>query len=270
METPRMDFGTIGGILGGLFLIICWGIGDPAKIVMFIDLPSLAIVVGGCTTAMFTAYPFSKLKTIISVVKFAFFPQSRDIPTIIKTIIAFAEQARREGILALENRLPEVDDPFLKKGIQLAVDGTEQSLIKEILETELYNIEERHKMNAAMFDDITALGPAYGMIGTLVGLVLMLANLSDPTTIGPAMAVALITTFYGSMIANLVAMPLAMKLKGYTAVEIMEKQIMIEGILSLQAGENPRIVEWKLMAFLDPTARLKLEMEREKEKEKKF
>ncbi len=259
-----MDFATIGGILGGMFLIVYWGIGDPAKIVMFIDVPSLAIVVGGCITAMLTAYPFGTVKTLLTVAKFAFVPQKRDISSVIKTIISFSEQARREGILALENRLPELNDAFLKKGIQLAVDGTEQTLIKEILQTELDNIEGRHKGNAAMFDDIAALGPAYGMIGTLVGLVLMLANLSDPTAIGPAMAVALITTFYGSIIANVFAMPIAMKLKAYTADELMEKRIMIEGIISLQAGENPRIVEWKLMAYLDPAARTRLETEKEK------
>lgn len=259
-----MDLGTIIGILGGFFLVVYWGIGDPAKIVMFIDVPSMAIVVGGVITCLMTAYPLRVVKTLVGVAKFAFLPQKRDIPAVIKTIISFAEQARREGILALENRLPEVNDPFLKKGIQLAVDGTEQGLIKEILQTELDNIEYRHKGNATMFDDIAALGPAYGMIGTLVGLVLMLANLSDPTAIGPAMAVALITTFYGSVIANMLAMPIAMKLKGYTAEEMMEKKVMLEGIISLQAGENPRIVEWKLMAYLDPSARLKLEAEKEK------
>lgn len=259
-----MDFGTIGGIVGGMFLLVYWGIGDPAKIVMFIDIPSIAITLGGTFTAMFTAYPASTVKTIPGIAKYAFMPQKRDIPKVIKTIISFAEQARREGILALENRLPEVDDPFLKKGIQLAVDGTEQGLIREILETELENIENRHKGNATLFDDIATFGPAFGMIGTLVGLVLMLANMSDPAAIGPAMAVALITTFYGAVLANMFAIPIAMKLKGYTSDELMEKKIMLEGILSLQAGENPRIVEWKLLAYLDPSSRLKLEAEKEK------
>jgi len=259
-----MDFGTIGGILVGIFLLLKWGLGDVANIPMFIDIPSVAITLGGTVTAMFTAYPISVVKTIPGICKFAFMPQKRDVAGVIKTIIAFAEQARREGILALENRLPEVNDPFLKKGIQLAVDGTEQGLIREILQTELNNLETRHKGNAQLFDDIATFGPAFGMIGTLVGLVLMLANMSDPTAIGPAMAVALITTFYGAVLANMFAIPLGMKLKGATGEEMMEKQIMLEGILSLQAGENPRIVEWKLLAYLDPSTRLKIEAEKEK------
>lgn len=259
-----MDLGTIIGILAGFFFLIKFGIGSTANIVMFIDIPSVAIVFGGVATVMITAYPLSVAKTIPGIAKFVFIPQKRDIPGVIKTIISFAEQARREGILALENRLPEVNDPFLKKGIQLAVDGTEQGLIRDILQTEMNSLEGRHKGNAAMFDDIGAMGPAYGMIGTLIGLVLMLANMSDPSSIGPAMAVALITTFYGSVIANMVAIPIAMKLKYYTSEEMMEKTIMLEGILSLQAGENPRIVEWKLLAYLDPDSRAKMESDKEK------
>ena len=261
-----MDFNTIGGICVGVFLLVKWGLGDVSNLPMFIDIPSVAITFGGAFTAMFTAYPLGTLKGFFGMVKFAFLPQKRDIPGVIKTVISFAEQARREGILALENRLPEVDDPFLKKGIQLAVDGTEQGLIREILETEKNNIEARHKGNTQMLDDLSVFGPAFGMIGTLVGLVLMLANMSDPTAIGPAMAVALITTLYGAIMANMFAIPLSMKLKGQTSDEMMEKTIMLEGILSLQAGENPRIVEWKLLAYLDPDSRLKIEAEKEKDK----
>lgn len=259
-----MDFGTIGGICVGLFLLIKWGLGDVSNLPMFIDVPSMAVTFGGAFTAMFTAYPIGTLKGFFGVVKFAFLPQRRNMSAVIKTIISFAEQARREGILALENRLPEVDDPFLKKGIQLAVDGTEQGLIREILETEITNIEARHKGNTQMLDDLAGFGPAFGMIGTLIGLVLMLANMSDPTAIGPAMAVALITTFYGALLANMICIPLSLKLKGQTSEEMMEKTIMLEGILSLQAGENPRIVEWKLLAYLDPDSRLKIEAEKEK------
>lgn len=259
-----MDFGTIGGIVGGLVLIVYYGIGDPAKIAMFIDIPSVAIVMGGTVAAMFVAYPMSALKSIFTVMKFTFLPQSRDPVSVIKTIVSFAEQARREGILALENRLAEVKDDFLKKGIQLAVDGTEQGLIKDILSTEIAFIESRHKSNAQILDDFAAIAPAFGMIGTLIGLVLMLANMSDPSAIGPAMAVALITTFYGALIANLFFIPMAMKLKSATADEVLEKSIMLEGIISLQGGENPRIVEWKLMAFIDPESRLKASGNKEK------
>jgi chemotaxis protein MotA len=250
-----MDLGSVGGFVVASLLIVVLGIG-PGNIPMFIDPPSMAIVLGGTFSAIFIMYPPSKVKTIVGVLRNAIFPQSIDFVVVVKMVVSFAEQARREGILALEARLQEIDDEFLKKGIQLAVDGTEPELIKDILETEIGFIEDRHKVNYGMFDGIAALGPAYGMIGTLVGLVLMLANMSDPSAIGPAMAIALLTTFYGSLLANLIGLPFATKLKYYSDQEILLKTMMLEGIMSLQAGENPRIVEWKLSAFIDPTTRL--------------
>lgn len=175
---------------------------------------------------------------------------------VITLISKFAEQARREGILSLEASIADVEDEFLKKGIQLAVDGTEPDLIKDILTTEIEFIEERHTLNIDMVDNVAALGPAYGMIGTLVGLVLMLANMSDPANIGPAMAIALLTTLYGAVIANVFFIPFALKLKKYSQDEINMKNMMLEGIMSLQSGDNPRIVTWKLTAFVDPVTRL--------------
>lgn len=250
-----MDLGTIGGLIGGTFVIIWFGIG-PTRIPMFIDIPSVAIVIGGTIAAVFVSYPIRHLKNVVAVIKNTFFPQSNDAVAVIKMIVSFAEQARREGILALENRTQEIDDEFLKKGIQLAVDGTEPELIQDIMRTEISFIESRHKSNFEVVDAIGALAPAFGMIGTLVGLVLMLANMSDPTAIGPAMAVALITTFYGALVANLFMIPMCIKLKYYSADEILIKNLMLEGIMSLQSGENPRIVEWKLTAFIDPDRRV--------------
>ena len=252
-----MDFGTVGGIIGGLVVIIFVGIG-PARIGMFIDIPSMAIVLGGTASAMFICYPMGQIKMFVAVVKNAFLPQKQTPIDVIKQIVSFAEQARREGILALESRAEEIDDEYLKKGIQLAVDGTEPELIKDIMNTEVAFIEERHKVNYGMLENGAALAPAFGMVGTLVGLVLMLANMSDPTAIGPAMAVALITTLYGALSANLVLIPLGFKLKHYSSEEILVKKLMLEGIMSLQSGDNPRIVEWKLASFVDPETRLKL------------
>jgi len=264
-----MDFSIIIGLAASIFLIGYFGFGSPDNIPMFIDPPSVAITIGMSTMAMVCAYPPSFWKTLPGFVKMTIVVQEHSVAKTISQIIGFAEQARREGILALENSLDTVEDPFLKKGIQLAVDGTEKAVIEKIMEIEKDSIEERHKYNAGFFDNYGAMGPAFGMIGTLVGLVLMLKNMSDPAAIGPAMAVALITTFYGSLLANMICWPIATKLKLRHGEEMAEKQVMLEGILAVQAGENPRIVQWKLAAYLDPKARAELEEAKERERQEK-
>lgn len=252
-----MDLATIGGIVGGLSAIVIIGIG-PARIPMFIDINSVGIVIGGSIGAVFVSYPFKYIMNLTSVLKQLFTPQKRDPVSVIKQIVEFAEQARREGILCLEARSNEVEDEFLKKGIQLAVDGTEPELIKDILQTEIGFVEERHSANYGIMGSVAGLTPAFGMIGTLVGLVLMLANMSDPNSIGPAMAVALITTLYGAVLANLFFTPFETKLKTLSSEEIQLKTLMLEGIMSLQSGDNPKIVQWKLESFVDPATRIKL------------
>ena len=250
-----MDISVVGGLLFAVAVIVFVGIG-PANIMLFVDVPSLGIVIGGTLGAIFVAYPTAQVTSLVAILKNVFMPQVNDPIATIKLIVNFAEQARREGILALESRIEEVPDEFLKKGIQLAVDGTEPSLIKDIMNTEVSFIEERHGSNASMMGDIAGLCPAFGMVGTLVGLVLMLANMADPSAIGPAMAVALITTLYGAIVANLFFTPFQMKLKSCSAKEIVLKTMMLEGIMSLQAGDNPKIVEWKLSSFVDPATRI--------------
>ncbi|MEA2062225.1 MAG: motility protein A, partial [Gemmatimonadota bacterium] len=173
----------------------------------------------------------------------------------IATLVSFAERARREGILALERHMEEIEDEFLSKGIQLAVDGTEPELMRSILTTELDYMERRHTNGAGILTTAGALAPAFGMCGTLIGLVLMLLTMSDPSTIGPKMAVALITTFYGAILANLFFIPLSNKLKRRSEEEVLVKELMIEGILSIQSGDNPRIVEQKLTSFISPKLR---------------
>jgi chemotaxis protein MotA len=248
-----MDLATIIGIVLAYVLIIS-AIG-PTRIGAFVDPPSAFIVVGGTVASIFTSFPLSRVLAAVGVLKNAFITNAGAPAETIKQLVDFAEQARREGILALEARAAEIDDEFLKKGIQLAVDGTEPELIKDILSTEIAFIETRHEDGQKIFTVAGELAPAFGMIGTLVGLVLMLGNMSDVESIGPNMAVALITTLYGSIIANTVCIPLAYKLKGYSAQEIMVKELMLEGIMSLQSGDNPRIVEQKLTAFIDPGSR---------------
>ena len=157
--------------------------------------------------------------------------------------------------LSLEEAASNLDDEFMKKGIMLIVDGTDPELVRGILETDLDSIDARHKLRSGFWDTLGAMGPAWGMIGTLVGLVCMLYNMSDPSSIGPKMGVALITTFYGSMLANWICAPVANKLKADNATEMMLKEVMIEGLLSIQAGENPRVIEEKLKSFLSPANR---------------
>ena len=255
-----MDLATIIGF-GSAFLLVLLGIKLP-NLAAFIDLPSMYITIGGAISATIAAFPPNKLLDAASVVKNAFFIKKITPVETIRQLVEFAEQARREGILALEARANEITDEFLKKGIQLAVDGTEPDLIKDILSTEITFTEVRHEEGAKIFDFLAAMGPSFGMIGTLIGLVLMLGNMNDVESIGPNMAVALITTLYGSLLANAVCLPVVEKLKAYSRREILVKELMLEGIMSLQSGDNPRIVEQKLTAFLEPGLRANAMKER--------
>lgn len=248
-----MDLATIIG-LGLALVLVVFGI-KLENLMAFVDMPSVYITIGGSIAATIAAFPGSKLIGAIGVVKNAFFVQKGTPVETIRQLVEFAEQARREGILALEARAAEIQDDFLKKGIQLAVDGTEPDLIKDILSTDIAFTETRHEEGAKIFDFMAAMGPSFGMIGTLIGLVLMLGNMSDVSSIGPNMAVALITTFYGSMLANCICLPIVEKLKFASKKEIMIRELMLEGIMSLQSGDNPRIVEQKLTAFLPPSLR---------------
>jgi chemotaxis protein MotA len=248
-----MDLATVIGILGA-FGIVLYGIGLD-NIPAYVDMPSVYITVCGALAATVAAFPGQNLKNSFGVAKNALFVKSKSPVNVITQIVEFAEQARREGILALESRALEITDEFMKQGIQLAVDGTEPDLIKEILATEIAYMENRHTEGIKLFDFLGAMGPSFGMIGTLIGLVAMLGNMSDIDSLGPNMATTLITTFYGSLLANCFCLPVVEKLKIYSGKEVLIKQLMLEGIMSLQSGDNPRIVEQKLTVFLDPMSR---------------
>ncbi|MFC1538590.1 motility protein A [Candidatus Latescibacterota bacterium] len=249
-----MDLASILGLVIGIGFIL-FGILSGGSIALFINIPSMLIVVGGTIGATFINYPLNEVIGVSKIVKKAFLHTDESPVGIIDILVSFAETARREGILSLEQKAASIDDEFLKKGINLAVDGTEPEYIKEIMETETNYISERHKVGAGIFDAMGAYAPAFGMIGTLIGLINMLAKMDDPSTIGPAMAIALITTLYGAGIANLICLPIAGKLKARSASEILIKELCIEGIMSIQSGDNPRIVEGKLKAFLSPSMR---------------
>jgi chemotaxis protein MotA len=255
--------GIVGLIISTLLMVV---VGMEGNVMPFVNMPSVAIVFGMSFMCMVCSYPPEFWKTFPGFVKMFIMVQKHDTAETISRIIGFAEQARREGILALENSLEDVEDPFLKKGLQLAIDGTEKAVIENILRIEMDNIEARHKYNAAFFDNLAAVAPAFGMFGTMIGLILMLGNMNDPSTIGPAMAVCLITTFYGLIVVDMICIPIATKLRIRHSEEMEDKQVMLEGILAVQAGENPRIVQWKLAAYLDPVARAELEAAKEKER----
>lgn len=249
-----MDKGAPIGFVLGTVLVV-YSIMIDGDIMGFINIPSILIVFGGIIAALMISFPINKVIENAKVFNLIFKESTIKPELLIGQIGELAQAARREGLLVLEEKAREMDDAFMQKGIMLMVDGTDPELIRDILETELGFMEERHKEKQGFWDFVAELGPAWGMIGTLIGLVNMLAALSDPTTLGPKMAVALITTFYGSMIANFVATPASTKLKGKTAIEVVAKQMIIEGLLSIQAGENPRVIEEKLKSFLAPNKR---------------
>lgn len=249
-----MDFATIIGLISGFGLVLtAILIGGSPQI--FVNVPSFLIVIGGTIASTLINYPLKDVLSVFGTVKNAFVHNQPSPVEIITKLVRYATVARREGILALENEASEAGDEFLQKSVQLAVDGTAPELIKDILTTEIAFMEDRHTKGQGILLSMGAMAPAFGMIGTLVGLVNMLATLSDPSKIGGAMAVALLTTLYGAMVANIACIPAAGKLKVYTASELLIKEIVIEGILSIQSGDNPRIVEQKLKAFIAPSLR---------------
>ncbi|OEU46837.1 MAG: flagellar motor protein MotP [Desulfobacterales bacterium S7086C20] len=249
-----MDIATLLGIISAFGLVLV-AIVMGGGIGLFINYPSLMIVAGGTLGTTMINYPLKEVIGVISVLKNVFFTKASSAKDIIKQFSDFSNKARREGILALESEVTNLNEEFLQKGIQLSIDGLEPQSIREILETEISYIQDRHKLGAEIFTTMGTYAPALGMVGTLVGLVQMLQNMSDPSAIGPAMAVALLTTFYGAVAANLLFMPIAGKLRTRSGEEVLVKELMIEGVICLSNGENPRIVEQKLMAFLAPNQR---------------
>ncbi|MCR4440967.1 MAG: MotA/TolQ/ExbB proton channel family protein [Peptococcaceae bacterium] len=246
-----MDLATILGVFLGISLILA-AILTQGSLLTFWSFTSLLIVLGGIIAATLINYPLSHIISVMKVVKVVFKGNSHRTDEVIKILVRYAEIARREGLLSLEEEVEESDDEFLKRGMRLVVDGADPELIKNILRTEILMLEERHKVGAGIFEAMGASAPAFGMLGTLMGLILMLKKINNPAALGPGMALALITTFYGSLLANLIFLPIAGKLKLRSSEEIIAKEIIIEGILSIQAGENPRVVAEKMKAYLNP------------------
>ena len=250
-----MDIGTLGGIAGGFILIIGSMFISGASLGLYIDPASAVMVIGGSFCALMVSNPLQRVLGIMNYMNHALKTKDYGKEKLISTMVSFSEQARREGLLALEDSLDELEDKFMEKGLRLVVDGTDPTLIKSILYNELNQMEERHGAGIKIFGDWGAYAPAFGMIGTLQGLIAMMASLGDQSAVGKGMALALITTFYGAIVANLIFVPVKSKLEDRDKEEVMIKEIMIEGILSIQSGDNPRMVEEKLLAFLAPAER---------------
>lgn len=233
----------------------------------FIDYPSIAITVGGTFAVLMISYSLSNFKNIPSHMKIIFVPVKYDQMSYIASIVEFAKEARIKGLLSLEAKLAGVKDEFLKKSLMLVVDSIDAEKVNQILETELQYVEERHMNDIDFYNKGAAFAPAFGMIGTLIGLVNMLQSMSDPDAIGPAMAVALLTTLYGSMLANIFFMPIANKLKLRHEEEMGCKIIVAEGVKAIQAGENPRFIEEKLLLLIQSKKRSKKPKAAKKESE---
>ncbi len=249
-----MDIATILGVVTGFSLMFA-AIAMGGGIDWFINIPSVMIVFGGTIGVTLINYPLGSVLKVMSVLKNAIFHKEEPPTELIKNLVEFSRVARREGILALQSLTKQVDDDFLVKGINLAIDGLEPQVIGDIMDIEIEQLENRHKFGAEVFSTMGTFAPAMGMMGTLIGLVQMLMQMDDPSKIGPAMAVALLTTFYGVVLANLVCLPIAGKLKTRSSQEMLLKNLMTEGIKAIQSGDNPRIVEQKLLAFIEPKMR---------------
>lgn len=256
-----MDKATVIGIVAG-FVLVSLSIVFGEGAMFFFSLRSLGIVAGGTIGATLVNFSMKDVLMVTKVMSKIFTTIETSYAETIDKLVSLAEKARREGILAIEQEAEEIDDKFLRSGIHYAVDGTEPEYIRTIMESELSSLEERHRLGQKIFLAMGTYAPAFGMIGTLIGLIQMLSQLDDPTKIGQGMATALVTTFYGALAANLFFLPMAGKLANRSREEMLKKELVMEGILSIQSGDNPRFVREKLLTFLSPAQRSKVVEER--------
>lgn len=249
-----MDLATVLGLFGSSSLIV-FSILLGGNLSGYIDIPSIAIVIGGAGMTILTSLPFGQVLGVGRVLAKTVKVEKHDLRALVANLVEFAVVARRDGILALENHIDEKTHTFIATGIRMAVDGTDPELIERLMLAEIESLSDRHRKGRQVCELLGKYAPAYGMIGTLIGLVAMLSNLSDPSTIGPSMAVALLTTLYGAVIANAVFLPLADKLSYYSKEEKHACMLVLQGVMAIQSGDNPRIVEQKLNVFLPPNQR---------------
>lgn len=242
-----MDIATLIGMLGALGLVVAAMVvgGD---VMVFVNPPSLLIVVGGTLFAVLSKFPLGQYLGLGKVAGKAFMFKSVPPEEIIAETVEMADAARKGGLLSLEDK--QVSSDFMQRGIQLLVDGHDPDIVKALLKKEMKQTTDRHASSINLFKAMGDVAPAMGMIGTLVGLVQMLSNMSDPKSIGPAMAVALLTTLYGAIIATIIALPMADKLSARKDEEELNQSLIIDGLLAIQAGQNPRVIEQMLKNYL--------------------
>ncbi|MCK5000702.1 MAG: MotA/TolQ/ExbB proton channel family protein [Anaerohalosphaera sp.] len=245
-----MDIATIMGVLFGAALIIGAIATGSGGLKVFINIPSLGITMGGMLCATLIHFSLSQVFSIFSIMKKTLFSKLPTANTIVQQMVDFAAISKRDGALALEQRISSVEDKFFSKGLQMLVDGSKPDAIRDIMEMEIQYLQERHGTGKKILEFMGAAAPAFGMIGTLIGLVQMLCDMSDPSSIGQGMATALLTTFYGAFSANLIFIPLAGKLGIYSQAEVTAKEMMIEGICAISNGENPTAIKTKMHVFV--------------------
>ncbi|MCP4887326.1 motility protein A [Rubripirellula sp.] len=245
-----MDIASIIGLILAVGLILASIALGNAPFTAFIDIPSILVVIGGAGAAALICFPLgSMLKTPVVALK-VLLNKTEDRLSLIKQIVDLAETARRDGLLALETRVSEIENPLVRTGIQMAVDGSTPEVVEEVLRTEVEAISNRHREGKSIMEQLGRFAPAYGMIGTLMGLIMMLQDMSDPSGIGAGMAVALITTLYGAIVANVFFSPFAEKLGILNRNEMISLEIAIRGVMAIQSGESPRAIDQKLKTFL--------------------
>ncbi len=246
-----MDYATLVGI-ASVMLLVLWSLvaGANGDLGAFWNLPSLLLVLGGAFAATLTSFGLRDLRAVGGMLRKAFAEEADSAREAIDELVRLADVARREGILAIESHIGREDDGFLARAVRMVVDGYEPAAIEARLTDELEATDARHTSGRQFLDSLARYCPTFGMLGTLVGLVVMLRGMSDPARIGPGMAVALLTTLYGLVLANGVFLPLSHKLASRSASEFLIKTIVMKGVLAIQAGDNPRVVEEKLRAFV--------------------
>jgi chemotaxis protein MotA len=249
-----MDLSTLIGFVAS-FVLVFWAMSLGGDLTLFWDQPSVIMVCGGTLGVTLVCFTTSDLKQIFRVIFKSFIYKLPSHTDEIERILSYATLARKEGLLALENKLQEVDDKFFAKGVQLVIDGFPAETVRDIMQLEADWQRQRHSLGKKMMETMASFAPAFGMLGTLVGLVQMLANLSDPSGIGAGMAVALLTTLYGAVLANMVFLPFAAKLDVRAKQEAQLRDLMIEGLVAIQSGEKPQLIKEKLKGFLSPAAR---------------
>lgn len=250
-----MDLATIIGLTLAVFSLLMGFTLEGGSVSALVQPTAAMIVFGGTIGATVFSFLPRDLKVVPQLLKLTLRNHPYDAAQAIENIVSMAEEARREGLLHLENRLPEIEDPYLRKGLQLVIDGTDPELVKNILEVEIYTIQERHGIGSSIFETAGGYAPTFGIIGTVMGLVHVLGNMSDPETLAPAIALAFMATLYGVASANVLWLPIASKLSNISQKEILIKQLMMEGIVSLQAGYNPILIRERLVAYLNPSLR---------------